>query len=86
MNAMKIKATPLYEEERDETVIHYAKRCLNRSDYHAGQMESMQANSDNITSAFGRLLELLASKGVLTAPEITGIVERWENEHATFLP
>ena len=82
---MKIKATSPYEKERDETVSQYAERCLDGSSYGSGQIETVAESSGNNSRAIGLLLEVLASKGMLSAPEITGIVGRCEDADAKFL-
>jgi hypothetical protein len=82
---MKIRATSTWEEEGDETVAQYAERCLDGSDYESGQLEAIGRGNENNSRAIGRLLELLAIKGILTAPEVTGIVENYQNADARFL-
>jgi hypothetical protein len=81
---MKIKATQSYEKERDETITQYVERCLDGSDYDSGQLETIARTGGNNSRAISRLIEVLASKGLLTAPEITGIVG-CENLQAKFL-
>ena len=82
---MKIKATLSYEKERDETIAQYTERCLDGSDSDSGQLEAIARGNDNNARAIGRLLEVLATKGMLTAPEITLIVENYQNADAKFL-
>jgi len=81
---MKIH-TSTWEKERDETVAQYAERCLDGRDYESGQLESIGRGTENNRCAIGRLLELLATKGMLTAPEITCIAQGYENADAKFL-
>jgi hypothetical protein len=82
---MKIRATSTWEKEREETVAQYAERCLDGSDYESGQIEAIGRGNEKNSRAIGRLLELLATKGLLTAPEVTRVVESYENADAKFL-
>lgn len=81
---MKIKATKTYEEDRDETVAEYTEYHLDGSECNSGQIETINRSCNNNRRAFGVLLELLATKGLITAPEITEIVEGDTNDNAKF--
>jgi hypothetical protein len=82
---MKIHATSTWERKRDETVTQYAERCLDGSDLESGQLEAIERGNEKNSRAIGRLLELLAMKGLLTASEVTRIVSDYEVEDARFL-
>jgi hypothetical protein len=81
---MKILTPCLYETQRDETISEYAARCLDDI-YNEGHLESLTTSSRNVRLSFGRLLDALASKGLLTAPEVTEIVTDVTNSDAKFL-
>lgn len=82
---MKIKATARWEPERDETVSSYTERCLDGYSYENGQLETISDGVRKNASAIGRLLETLAEKGLLTAPEIVKIVEGYNNDEAKLI-
>ena len=82
---MEIKATVPYEREREETVAHYAARHMDGSGYDTGHLEAIARSVDKITCSYGRLIEALAEKGLLTAPEVTQVVEGYTNIKATFI-
>ena len=82
---MKIKSTYEWEAPKDETVTQYAERSLAGFCCGSGQIETIDQRAINNSRAIGRLLEVLASKGLLTAPEVTRIVNRFENEDAQFI-
>lgn len=81
---MKIKATPSWEKELNETIYQYVKRKLDGYEYGSGQLEMIGRTSENNSEAIGRLLDLLSTKGLLTAPEVTKIVEGHEIDDAKF--
>jgi hypothetical protein len=82
---MKIQATCKWEKERDETVAQYTERCLDGGDYGVGQLEAIGSGLEKTARALGRLLDLLATKGLLSAPEIVEVVENYHKSDATFL-
>jgi alpha-D-ribose 1-methylphosphonate 5-triphosphate synthase subunit PhnI len=82
---MRILAAEPYEKPRDETVVEYTRRCLDGSLFRDGRLESTQKEVRNCSEAIGRLLDWMANEGLLTAPEITGIVEGLPNHEATFV-
>lgn len=82
---MKIKTTSYCGKLYIQTVTQYAERCLDGSDYGTGQIEAIERGNENNSRAIGRLLELLATKGLLTAPEVTWVVEKFRNDNAKFL-
>lgn len=53
----------------------YAAVTLSGDRWEHGAVEQAGATADNATKALGRLLELLAEKGLLSAAEIVRIVE-----------
>jgi hypothetical protein len=82
---MKIQAPCIYEKPFDETVAEYTARCLDDRYGESGQLETLTTTCRNIRLSFGRLLEALASKRLLTAPEVTEIVTEVTNFDAKFL-
>lgn len=44
---------------------------LDGDDYERGAVESAQATADNVAQAFGRLVDLLAERGLLSATDVT---------------
>lgn len=43
-----------------------------------GQIESVESKVNNISTAFGVLIEILADRGLLNADEIVKIAGKWE--------
>lgn len=81
---MKIDDHASWETPRDETIQRYTERRLSLERADSGALESLRAQNENHIRAFGNLLDLLARKGLLSAPEITGIVGYYENPEARF--
>lgn len=81
---MKIVIPSRYEADFIGSIPSYTEATLNGRSYESGLLESTTLTSRNNSLAIGRLLQLLASKGLLTAPEITGIIDLVENQKATF--
>lgn len=73
-----------YENTKSLNIESYAEHSLDGCSYDTGQLEAAAATSRNNSRAIGRLLDLMASKGLLTAPEITQVVEGYENREASF--
>jgi hypothetical protein len=81
---MKIVIPSIYEADFIGSIPSYAEVVLSGRSYESGVLESTALTSRNNSLAIGRLLQLLASKGVITAPEITGVLDLVENKEATF--
>lgn len=79
---MKIITHEEREMPRDETVSDYIFRSIHEGNVWGG-METMERITANNTVAVGRLIELLAKKGMLTAPEVTSLV-KYEIKNAKF--
>lgn len=73
-----------YENTESLNIEYYAEYSLDGQSYDSGQVEAATATSRNNSRAIGRLLDLMASKGMFTAPEITRVIEGYENKEATF--
>ncbi len=73
-----------YEKTRTTKVEEFAEYALDGSSYDSGLVEAAAATSRNNSRAIGRLLDLLASKGFLNAPEVTQVLEGCMNQEATF--
>jgi len=83
---MKILAAEPYQTPRDETVAQYAARCLGERDWDdGGAVEAAAREAQNCSKAIGNLLELMAEKGMLTAPDVTSIVDYYRRDDATFV-
>jgi len=69
---MKIQIVT-YEGFKDKDIKDYIFHCLNGDDYDSGEMEAARKTADNVCEAFGKLIDLLTSKGLLTATDIKDI-------------
>jgi|LakMenE01Jun11ns_1017448.scaffolds.fasta_scaffold8342023_1 hypothetical protein len=49
-----------------------------------GELERARAIAVACSEAFGRLVEVLAEKGVLSAPEVYRVAKGYHNDSATF--
>lgn len=80
---MKIKNVD-YKKE----TLHVADlvlRELDGSDYDKGQLETIDSTVDKTVDAFGRLLNVLAEKKILTAEEIAQVVNIYGCSDAEFV-
>jgi len=69
---MKIQITT-YKGFEDKDVKDYIFHCLNGDDYNSGAVEAARKTADNVCEAFGKLIDLLSAKGLLTATDIKDI-------------
>ena len=81
---MTIVVPSKYQADFIGSIPSYAEATLNGGSWESGQLEATALTSRNNSRAIGRLLQLLASKGLLTAPEITGVIDIAENQEAVF--
>ena len=82
---MDIRTTEFGGKLRTDDTAAYVERKLNGSDYERGQIEELEAGLNNSHKALGRLITLLAQKDLLTAPEITEIVQGYQDTEADFV-
>jgi len=81
---MKIKNVD-YKKETHE-IVYFVKGELDGSDYNQGQLETIDSTVDKTVEAFGRLLNILAEKKLLTAGDITRIVSIYDySDEAEFV-
>lgn len=79
---MNITIRSKFQKDKTLPIKNYTIDELSRfSD--PGQSESIRHNMDNLIDAFGRLMDTLATKGILGAPEITEIVEGYMSSNST---
>lgn len=77
---MKIKATYNWETPKDETVAEYVERKLTERCHTRGTLEDIQFRSENTAKALGRLMQLLAARGLLSARDVVEIAENAQRE------
>ena len=76
---MKVKETS-YPRDEYESIAEYAKSKLDGSHYDSGALEAAGQTADNCASAIGRLLDVLATRGVLHAKDVSEIVDGYDCE------
>ena len=74
---MKIRVTKEFHDITYKDCEDYAGSILYRSAEDQGALEDIECTAFNATEAIGRLLDLLATKGLITAPEIAVVVESY---------
>lgn len=70
-----------YDTVHNESIKMYVENELNGDDYDRGSLESARATADNATEALGRLLDVLATKELLTAKDIVDIVTGYSDDY-----
>ena len=78
---MKIKTQLKSENPQGENVSEYVFRIIHKDDLWGSNNRAIA----NQSVAIGRMVNLLAEKGILTAPEVTSLVE-YERKTAEFVP
>lgn len=71
---MKIAISGMFAEPQAAGVEAFTVSHLTSDDYERGAVEMADKKAERACAAFGRLLEILAEKGMLSAPEIARIV------------
>jgi len=61
-------------------IIAELDRCIDRE----GSVEQAQAGVNALIESFGRLVQTLADKGLLTAPEVASLPRGWGSSDAKF--
>ncbi len=75
---MHIKTKSPFEKEQTQSVAYYVERKLEgRAD---GRLESAAESAHNAAKALGRLVELLAERGVLDADDVVLIAGGFSTE------
>lgn len=67
-----------------QDLTNYVTHGLDGEDYDSGLFEAAERGVVNAHAAIGRILELLATKGLVSAPEVTYVVDGFEDEDAKF--
>ena len=71
---MKIEISGMFAEPGAKGVEAFAVSYLTADDGERGMVEMADRKAERVCAAFGRLLEILAEKGMLSAPEVARIV------------
>lgn len=68
-------------------ITEYVTRATSGGSYGNGALEDVRDAAENACAALGRLLDLMARRGTLTAPEVSWIAEdHFSDETAEFVP
>jgi len=70
--------------DTEQDIASYAERELDACRFWDDPLDIAAKTAENTSKALGRLLDVLARKGLLTAPEITEVVEGHPNPKARF--
>jgi len=81
---MKIRRET-YEGHKDTEVKDYIINCLDGNDYDRGALEATRKTADNACEAIGKLINILANKGLLTATEIKDIAGDFMSDSIEFV-
>lgn len=76
---MKIRVESYGDTDRYDSILDYASYALNGDDYGKGAVEAVTCTAENSSEAIGRLLDVLAAKGLVTAEEVGTILEGFCN-------
>lgn len=70
---MKVRMHPddLYDEEEVRELTDYIKSSLESADYYTGR--DIDSTLSNVIRSFGRLVDLLAAKGILDVDDVDHI-------------
>lgn len=72
---MRIKVKKPYYEAVERDFIDFVVRELDGNDYGLGAIEATAQTTENISKAFGRLLGVLLSKGIITKEQMIFVLE-----------
>ena len=75
---MQIKSKQIFNRQCCEELCSYVERNMNVEGYDEDEISSLGRTSNNTVIAIAKLLEKLAEKGIISAPEITEIVGRYQ--------
>lgn len=73
---MKIKV-PCTEPSMPLNICNYVNEMLDGAADEIGAVETAQKTADNCRAAFGRLIDIMATKGLLTAGEVFTVATSW---------
>jgi len=73
-----------YEEREYPSLENYAEDILAASDYGVGALEQALGTANNTAAALGRLLDLLADKGQISAEDTVFVVKGYVQKGVTF--
>lgn len=85
MNIIDFNPHNLRESEVTDLVMYVVNELDVRRDEGLGAVETAQVGVNSVTSAFGRLVDILAKKGILSAPEVAEIATGIRLEDAMFV-
>ena len=71
---MKIAISGMFAEPQATEIEAFTISHLTADDYESGAVEMADKKAERVCAAFGRLLDILAEKGILSAPETARIV------------
>lgn len=71
---MKIAISGMFAEPQATEIEAFTISHLTAYDYESGAVEMADKKAERVCAAFGKLLDVLAAKGMLSAPEIARIV------------
>ena len=81
---MKISTERWGEKREYNSLEEYAEYRLDGDDHGKGQMEAATDTARNNSKAIGRLLDLLATKNLVTAEEVATIIDGYFSGSACF--
>ena len=76
---MKIKYDDyMRDTEGEKELANFIADEMNGSDHGQGQLETIEATSNNVAKAFGKLINCLAEKNILDIKDIKDISGTWD--------
>lgn len=83
---MNIRFKPSYKPAEETTVRKLVQNSIEDAFHHAeGLIERTESQLEHLTKSFAILVEIMAEKGILTAPEVVRIAEHYDADtDATF--
>lgn len=83
---MNIRVNFGYGKVFEGSIEDFADYCLDGWRFVDGSIEAAAATGENVSKALGRLLDLLAQKGLLNAREVLMVVGEVAKKEPTFMP
>ena len=84
---MKVRITSNLDEgwpkPKEYEIPHYVVETLCGDDYERGALEAARATADDAVACLGRLLDLLADRGVIGAADFEKIIHGFVDEDLT---
>ena len=81
---MKIQTDDYGKVQEWQSLMEYAELKLDGDDYGKGRLEAAEDTARNNSKAIGRLLDLMADKGIVSANEVVIIIEGFISSDAVF--